>query len=518
MNKPTNSWKRVQEIFFEAIEKDEAARLPYIQNACGDDATLFTEVVTLIDAYSTVPGDLDASPINMEANEISIPADAVPGYELLEEIRRGGQGIVFRANQIATKRTVAIKFMLTGALVSPLMRQRFQREIELASRLRHPGIVPIFDGGMAQGHPFYVMEYVKGEQLDEYVLRRDLSVDQIVLLITRLCDAVAAAHKQRIVHRDIKPSNILVTEDREIHVLDFGLARALSGDTLETLSLTGQIMGTLQYMSPEQACGQQDSVGPPSDVYSICLIAYGLLASEPAYRLEGTFQENLATIIASNPSPLSTRIKSISPLLSTIILKGLSKSPEDRYVDASELADKLRGYLGGASIRYSRIHQFVSKSWKTALAFTMPVALFAAFVGWAFWAGTQPSQRPSNDPLAALSPGEFYTQFQLQSQIDALHEITREGIEGKQLLDSFQIRFDAISVDDFEGLSKESSADLGLLLSVRDYLKSTPLRADVLQRMEAARESPPSSFHLAGGRTREIQIALLKAWLLRNGS
>ena len=199
----------------------------------------------------------------LDAGAPSPAADAIPGYKILKELHRGGQGVVYQAAQLSTKRKVALKVMLEGPFAGPESKRRFEREIALVGSLRHQNIVPIFDSGVAEGRFYYAMEYVRGEPLSVYVQRRKLSVDDTLRLFRKVCEAVDYAHQRGVIHRDLKPSNILVDENGEPYVLDFGLAKTggteIEGDS-ETqsmpVSVTGQVMGTLAYMSPEHAAGR----------------------------------------------------------------------------------------------------------------------------------------------------------------------------------------------------------------------------------------------------------------------
>ena len=210
---------------------------------------------------------------NLDAGADQLPADAIPGYRILKELHRGGQGVVYQAAQESTHRKVALKVMLEGPFAGSESKKRFEREIALVGSLRHPNIVPIFDSGVAQGRFFYAMEYIRGEPLSRYVQSRKLSVDDTLKLFKKVCDAVDYAHQKGVIHRDLKPSNILVDNRGDPYVLDFGLAKVggaeVEGDAASMLvSVTGQVMGTLAYMSPEQASGRPDEVDMRSDVYS----------------------------------------------------------------------------------------------------------------------------------------------------------------------------------------------------------------------------------------------------------
>ena len=190
----------------------------------------------------------------------------IEGYDIIRELHRGGQGIVYEAVQKSTKRKVAIKVLLEGGFASSSARRRFQREITLAAGLKHPNIIAIFDSGETpDGHQFCVMDYVRGRSIRDYVRENKLPLEDTLKLFSSVCAAAHFANQKGVVHRDLKPSNILVDSDGVPRVLDFGLAKQLAGGTESLVSMTGQVMGTLQYMSPEQTRGNPDEIDARSD-------------------------------------------------------------------------------------------------------------------------------------------------------------------------------------------------------------------------------------------------------------
>ncbi|MCK4340246.1 MAG: protein kinase [Phycisphaerae bacterium] len=289
---------------------------------------------------------------------------SIEGYLLKEEIHRGGQGIVYRAIQLGTKRQVALKVLLEGPFATQTTRQRFEREIELAASLRHPNIVTILDSGLSLGRYYFAMEYIDGVRLDRYLAQKRLSLEDTLILFERVCTAVNFAHQRGVIHRDLKPANILVDDEGEPHILDFGLAKPVhradpSQSTIQVLSTSGQLLGTVAYMSPEQAAGSQD-VDVRSDVYSLGVILYDALVGEPPYSVDGPLGEVLSRIAhdePANPRSLAGRTRSAPRLddeLSTILLKTLEKEPPRRYQTAGDLARDLRHHLEGEPIEAKR--------------------------------------------------------------------------------------------------------------------------------------------------------------------
>ena len=299
----------------------------------------------------------------------SLHAEEIPGYEILERIRDGGQGVVFRATQNSTQRVVAIKILREGAYASPAARRRFEREIELAATLRHPGIVTVFDSGRTPGgRDYLVMDFVHGRPLDRYLRAAAPSCEQRLLLFTSICDAVNAAHQRGVIHRDLKPANILVSDAGEPALLDFGLARSIQQPEPAHVTATGEVAGTLPYMSPEQARGQPDAVDVRSDVYALGVILFEMLFDRLPYPLDGDALQALRHIAETPPSvpdhirdfAASTQTRAGSARqrvphdLQTIVRKALEKEPQRRYQTAGNLLRDVQRFLAGEPIDAKR--------------------------------------------------------------------------------------------------------------------------------------------------------------------
>ncbi|MGA2496528.1 MAG: serine/threonine-protein kinase [Tepidisphaeraceae bacterium] len=322
---------------------------------------------------------------------------AVQGYDVERELSRGGQGVVYQAIQKSTGRKVAIKVLLEGAYASGQARRRFEREVELVSHLKHPNIIAVFDSGVTtDGRLYYVMDFVRGVPLTQYVREQKLGLERLLELFARICDAVNHAHQKGVIHRDLKPGNILVDADGSPQILDFGLAKAIT-DRQETLAtVTGQVMGTLPYMSPEQTRGNPDLVDTRTDVYALGVILYEMLTGAYPYPVVGEMAEVLKHITQTEPRPLtrswtkesgvgrSTRVRGrhrcpINNEVETIALKSLSKERERRYQGVGELAKDIRHYLANEPIEAKRDSgMYILK--KTLRRYRVPVAVAALFV------------------------------------------------------------------------------------------------------------------------------------------
>jgi serine/threonine-protein kinase len=275
-----------------------------------------------------------------------LPA-AFGDYELLEEIGRGGMGVVYRALQKSLGRTVAIKMLLRRDLATPADLSRFRSEAEAAAQLDHPGIVSVFEVGECDGHPFYSMQFVEGTTLAKRLLQGPLPAREAAALLAKVGDAVHAAHARGVLHRDLKPSNILIDAGGKPHVSDFGLAKRLEAD--DSVTHTGAILGTPCYMSPEQAAGSRGDVGPTSDVWSLGAILYQMLTGRPPFQASSPMDTLLAVLESDPPVPRSID-RQVDRDLEMIALKSLQKPQELRYGSAAELAADLRAFLAGEPV------------------------------------------------------------------------------------------------------------------------------------------------------------------------
>ncbi len=263
-------------------------------------------------------------------------------YELLEEVARGGMGVVFRARQVSLDRIVAVKMILAGELASRQEVARFRAEAEAAANLRHPNIVAIHEIGEHQGQQYFSMDFVEGKSLAEIVREGPLRAHTAASYVSQIAKAVQYAHQCATLHRDLKPSNVLIDTDGQVHITDFGLAKRT--DRNADLTVTGGVLGTPAYMPPEQAAGRGRDIGPASDIYSTGAMLYELLTGRPPFRGD-TPLDTLRQVLESDPTPPRSHNAAIPVDLATICLKCLEKQPARRYSSAGALAEDLDRFL-----------------------------------------------------------------------------------------------------------------------------------------------------------------------------
>jgi WD40 repeat protein/tRNA A-37 threonylcarbamoyl transferase component Bud32 len=299
------------------------------------------------DAMTTLAPPAASLPTPTFTPPASTDARSPAGYEILEELGRGGMGVVYKARQTRLNRTVALKMILHGAHAGEQDLARFRVEAEAVARLQHPGIVQVFEAGEHDGKPFLALEHVDGGSLASKLQGRPWPAQRAAELIVELAGAIRHAHDHGIIHRDLKPANVLLTRTGAAKITDFGLAKRL--DVAQELSRSGHILGTPQYMAPEQAEGKVKATGPAADVYALGAILYELLTSGPPFKGAGV-EVTLVQVLHTDPVPPSRLAGGVPRDLETICLKCLNKEPARRYVTAGALADDLGRFLRGEPI------------------------------------------------------------------------------------------------------------------------------------------------------------------------
>ncbi len=395
------------------------------------------------------PGDVELSgsmlfsPPAPQAPAADQSLPKLPGYQVLEWIGEGGMGVVYKARQLLTNRPVAVK-MITDGRGDLAARARFLAEAEAAARLRHPGVVQVYEVGDAGGQPFLALEFCEGGSLADRLDGAPLPPERAAAVVEQLARAMHAGHLAGIVHRDLKPANVLLTtppgrlpEPGEVKISDFGLARLLDADRGQTRS--GMILGTPSYMAPEQAAGDNKSVGPAADVYALGAILYELLTGTPPFR-GATFHDTIEQVLARDPVP-PRRLQPKVPLdLETVCLKCLRKEPHNRYPSAEALAEDLRAFAEGRPV------------WARPVSWREHVRK---------WARRRPELAGLAASLAVLfliaAVGGVWYHVRLKAQRD------RAEARLNQTLDSVRVFLTEVTEEDLDGLPRMTQKRRALL-------------------------------------------------------
>lgn len=320
----------------------EAAAAP----ALSDELRELWAAIQIADLVGDAPAVGPGSTGTPAATAFELPVQ-FGDFELLEEIGRGGMGVVYKARQASLDRTVALKMILRGTLASAEDLARFRAEAEAAAQLSHAGIVPVYEVGQHDGHSFFSMQLIEGDTLSQRLAAGPLPPRKAAEILLRVSRAIHAAHAAGVLHRDVKPSNILIDKDGRPHVTDFGLAKRVEGQ--ESLTRTGAVLGTPSYLAPEQAIGTRGVLGPATDVYSLGAVLYQMLTGRPPFQA-ATPLETVMLVVEQDVVPPRLLNPRADRDLELIALRCLQKPPELRYASAASLADDLQAYLGGDPI------------------------------------------------------------------------------------------------------------------------------------------------------------------------
>jgi non-specific serine/threonine protein kinase/serine/threonine-protein kinase len=441
----SDKWQKINELFHAAIERAPQERESFLKETCSADETLFQEVGRLVEAHDKA-GDFIQEPalpngfklLSDENEKPPIAAQQFGVYKIIEEIGRGGMGMVYLAERADGEfaQRVAIKIIKRGMDTEEVLR-RFRRERQILASLEHPNIARLLDGGTTEdGLPYFVMEYVEGEQIDRFCDSRGLSVAERLNLFRQVCAVVAYAHQRLVIHRDLKPSNIIISKEGEPKLLDFGIAKLMhaetgDGETIPTAK--GMLLMTPEYASPEQAQGLP--VTTLTDVYSLGVILYELLSGRSPYQFKDyspieillkkisgveppkpsdaakETQENRDAEtqsrkkIRKNQKSETLNPKSLRGDLDNIILKAMRKEPSERYASAGQFSEDIRRHLAGLPViarpvTFSyRLTKFVQRN-KAAVG--AAALLFLILIGGIITTTWQASRARQQEELARI--------------------------------------------------------------------------------------------------------------------
>ena len=397
----SGKYRMVERVFEEACRLDPDDRSAFVRAACDDDTSLRRRVEALLRRHDEPHALLDASAgdlglsvtdeITDDLADAPMP-ESIGRYRILGVLGQGGMGVVYRAKQDDPQREVALKVLRPGLHSDRLIR-RFRQESSVLAHLQHPGIAQVYDAGSEDSglgaQPYFAMELIEGPPVLQYAAQSELSIRGRVELLIRICDAVQHAHQKGVIHRDLKPANILITERDGVaqpKVLDFGIARAMGPDFQTTTLSTGigQLVGTLPYMSPEQAAGRPDEIDTRSDVFALGALGFEMLTGRlPLDVRDKPLPQAVRAIQEQEPARLDSTDRRYRGDLATIIGKAIDKDKARRYQSASEFAEDLRRYLADEPIiarRASALYQlrkFARRNKAVVISTCLVIALLA---------------------------------------------------------------------------------------------------------------------------------------------
>ena len=441
--------------------------------------------------------DSDLTPRLRKSERAAQMLGELGDYELLEEIGRGGQGVVFRARQKSLNRTVALKVVSLGQWASKAHLKRFRREAEAAASLDHPSIVPIYEVGEREGACYFSMKFVEGGQLDEVVKRAPISIRQAAELIAKVARTVHYAHEHGILHRDIKPGNILLDTQGEPQLTDFGLARLVEAESTGTRTM--EVVGTPSYMAPEQAAGENEKLTSATDVYGLGTVLYQLITGYPPVA-GGTTYETIRLLLETEPRQPRLLNPKIGRDLNIICLKCLEKDPKRRYPSALALAEDLEHWLRHEPIRAHRAGIFSrGRKWvrrKPAMA-----ALIASFIalgvplGVVIWKSGQLLQVSQfNPPEKSIAILPFLDLSQAKDQEYFCDGISEEILNTLAKVGDLRV-LGRTSSFSFKGKSADAS-EIGKKLNVENVLAGSLQREGNRIRVTAELINTRNGFHV----------------------
>ncbi|MCP3916466.1 MAG: serine/threonine protein kinase [bacterium] len=480
-------WERLLDVFGEASEFEGERRAAYLDGTCAGDVELRAEVERMLAAdeapdflepptEAEVPGELPSHTTQPER---------VGSYEIVRTIARGGMGIVYEAVQQNPRRRVALKMLLGGVLES--VARRFRHEAAILARLHHPAIAQVYEAGLhgpeTASTPYFAMEYVEGSRdIVSYAAEQGLSLRRRLQLFNEVSEAVHYGHEHGVIHRDLKPSNILVDGQGHAKVIDFGVARSTNADlTLQTLATrTGELVGTLWYMSPEQLEGNSDAIDPRCDVYALGIVLYHLLCGRHPYDLEGASMATVAHVIRDvAPTDPRRAAPGLPEELCWITLRALEKERERRYPSASALAADIDCFLehepvlAGPPSAVYRLRKFVRRH--RVLVGTVAVVLVALLSGVVIATSGLVRAADEADKFKAIS--SIMTEVLVAVQVDR---------EGRQV--TVAELLDRAAAELGEPLDGRPEVEAALRLALAESYASLALHAETEEQAQLAVE------------------------------
>lgn len=397
-------WKQVKDVFDAALGTTDSARKEFLDSRCAGDEDLRREVETLLEAHTGAGAFLDRPATPIPRGPGSLVGQSISRYKVSKLIGEGGMGAVYLAFDEELKRNVAIKTLHSSMAWDAELIQRLEREARAESAINHPNICTVYDFGEINGVPYIVMEYLEGEPLRTRISAGRPTVEQIADIGAHVASALAAAHAKGIIHRDVKPGNIFLTRDGQIKIMDFGVAKNIGGrkglETTNPLTSPWVRIGTVAYMSPEQAAGEP--VDGRSDIFSLGSVLYEMAAGRPPFSGSGPLAI-MNSILNDAPVRPSEINRSVPPALERLILRALEKDRTLRYQTAGDMAADLRRLLKDSSSGTipAAVPAKAGRRWWIAAA-----AAGVCAVGVALWMGSGAHQ-PSAQPLKITSLGSL---------------------------------------------------------------------------------------------------------------